>query len=137
MSGLFRCLDMENLQFDFGQLIVDDHIITGEISQGHHVDIDVVSKIIQTANKFFHGEPWAYISNRKHSFSSNPMVHQAASKFEKNMLVFAVVAQRPLTQNVAEIEKQFKGQGYDFIICNSLPEAMERVKRILKTASKG
>jgi hypothetical protein len=128
---------MKNLQFDFGQLIVDDHIIIGEISQGHHVDIDVVSKIIQTAHKFFHGEPWAYISNRKHSFSSSPMVHQAASKFEKNMLVFAVVAQRPLTQIVAELEKQFTGQGYDFIICNSLPEAMERVKRILKAASKG
>ena len=128
---------MKNLQFDFGQLIVDDHIIIGEISQGHNVDIDVVSKIIQTAHKLFHGEPWAYISNRKHSFSSNPMVHQAASKFEKNMLVFAVVAQRPLTRNVAELEKQFKGQGYDFIICNSLPEAMERVKRILKAASRG
>jgi hypothetical protein len=128
---------MKVLHFDFGQLTIDNHIIIGEISQDHHVEIDVVSKVIETANKYFHGEPWAYISNRKHSFSSNPMVHQVASSFEKNMLVFAVVAQRPLTKNVAEVEKQFKGQDYDFIICNSLTEAIERVKRVLKAASKG
>jgi hypothetical protein len=128
---------MKVLQFDFGQLTIDNHIIIGEVLQDRHVEIDVVSKVIETANKYFHGKPWAYISNRKHSFSSNPMVHQVASSFEKNMLVFAVVAQRPLTQNVAEVEKQFKGKDYDFIICNSLTEAIERVKRILKAASKG
>jgi len=125
---------MKSVQFDFGKLHIDDHIIIGEISHGHHVGIDVVSKITQTAHKFFHGEPWAYISNRKHSFSANPLVHQLASKFEKNMLVFAVVAQRPLTRNVAKLEENFKGQGYDFIICNSLPEAEEQVKNILNAA---
>ncbi len=72
---------MKVLQFDFGQLTIDDHIIIGEVTQDRNVEMDVVSVVIETANKYFHGEPWAYISNRTNSYSLNPNVHQNASSF--------------------------------------------------------
>jgi hypothetical protein len=123
---------MKVLQFDFGQLTIDDHIIIGEVTQDRHVEMDVVSVVIETANKYFHGEPWAYISNRTNSYSLNPNVHQNASRIEKNMVAFAIVANSELKQKIAAIEHLFVGNDYCFHVCGSLNEAVEWTKEKLE-----
>lgn len=126
---------MKVLQFDFGQLTIDDRFIIGELSPGKHVEVDVISKVAEAANNHFHGASWAYISNRKHSYSINPLFHQFASEIVENMAVFAVVAHGPTAKKVAEIEKLFKSPSFDFIVCDSLPEAVERIKIKLREGS--
>ncbi len=123
---------MKVLQFDFGQLTIDDHIIIGEVTQDRHVEMDVVSIVIETANKYFHGEPWAYISNRTNSYSLNPNVHQNTPKIGRNMVAFAVVANSEIKQKIATIEHFFVGNNYCFHVCESLDEAVAWVKEKLR-----
>ena len=121
------------MQFEFGQLVTlkDENIAIGTMAEGKMIDKNVVFRIIEIANSSFKGKHWVYISNRESSYTLDPMAHQVASDFSEDMVAFIVVTYRPLTKKIAEIEKNFKGPNYLFIVCESLCEATQKARNIL------
>jgi len=124
---------MQTFQFDFGQLILlkEDNIVIGRMVGGVVLDEGPVCKINELANSIYMGKPWVYISDRESSYSVDPILYQKEFNVEENMVGFIVVAYRPLTRKVAEIERTFKSKKYEFVICNSLSEATNEARKIL------
>lgn len=118
--------------YEFGTLDIGDHIIIGEINEGVDIQLDVLDRIIAIANETFHGEPWAYISNRINSYSTQPMFHMEINKSQHNMLAFAVVTNNPLSSRTAEYEETFTGSAYQFKSFSDLDLAVSWVSNILK-----
>ena len=122
---------METKKYDFGTLKIADHFIIGEMNENTDIQLNTVSRIIEIANNTFHGEKWGYISNRVHSYSLNPLVHEQAPKFEKNMVAFAVVINSEAGQMNAELEKFISNEQYLFESFYDLEEAINWIKQIL------
>lgn len=122
---------MKHEEYDFGVLEIGDHIIVGEIKEGFDVTFDVVSQIVEVANEEFNGEPWAYISNRVHSFSTQPILHMDLTKIKHNLIAFAVVAEKELTKRNAQFEETFIGSDYQFKSFGKLDTAVSWVKMVL------
>jgi len=124
---------MQAFEFDFGQLIVlkEDHIVIGRMAKETVVNEDIVCKINDLANSIYMGEPWIYISDRVSSYSVDPMLYQKVFDIKENMAGFIVVAYRPMTKKVAEIENSFKSKKYEFVVCSSLSEATNEARKRL------
>jgi len=124
---------MQREEYGFGTLDIGDHIIVGEIKEGTDVQFEIVSRIIEVANDRFNGEPWGYISNRIHSFSTQPMLYKEISKIKHNMVAFAVVAGRNMTIKTAQYEKAFAGTEYQFKYFYNMDDAVFWIKGILNS----
>jgi len=124
---------MQTFQFDFGQLILlkEDNIVIGRMLSGINLDEGSVYKIHELAHSIYRGNPWVYISDRESSYSVDPMLYQKVFNVEESMVGFIVVAHRPLTQKVAEIERAFTSKKYVFVVCNSLSEATDEARKTL------
>ena len=126
---------MQIEEHEFGQLMIGDCIVIGEITAGADVELGVVSQIIDIANDHFKGEPWGYISNRINSYSLQPQVHHEAPKFEKNMIAFAVVTSRNNRGQFVGLEKHIAGDSYSFAVFVTLEDAITWMKQELSKES--
>lgn len=131
MFSLVEMIVLKALKFDFGCLTVLDHVIVGEICEGQTVEMNVALKVVEVAHEYFNGEPWAYISNRKSQYSLNPMIYKTSSIIEDNLRAFAVVSYSPISKKVAEIERGFKFESYEFDIFETLSEAIDWARACL------
>lgn len=120
---------------DFGKLCIGDHFIIGEMDEGENIDIDVVAKIIAIARQRFGNGKWAYISNRVNSYSLQPLVHEEAPKFERNMIAFGVVVSNRVHRHILELERAFTNGQYPFEFFDDLQSAIDWVTEVLEHAN--
>ena len=118
-------------EHDFGKLIVGDRFVIGEMKEGSDIHLDTVTRIIDIANSHFKGERWAYISNRIHSYSLQPLVYRQAFEFEKNMVAFAVVTNQDPKLVMAEMEKKIVEERFNFSYFGELDRAITWIKSVI------
>lgn len=120
-------------QHKFEKLHIGDSFIIGEMKEGSHVSIEVVSEIIHIANANFKGRKWGYISNRLNSFSTDPLVFINAKKLDHHLVAFASVNYREASDSVTKIEEQIVGDSFKYETFTNLDDAISWIKSLIST----
>ena len=119
---------MKKLDYDFGTLTLGDRFIIGEINEGAEVTREMVLEVIGIADKHFQGKTWGYISNRVHSFSTDPTIFMQAKQLDEKMVAFAAVIYREISKKVTEYEQGFIGDSFSYAVFDDLDEAISWVQ---------
>lgn len=94
------------VKYDFCDFSIFDNFLIAVMKEGITVLPEHNEVLIELANKYFKNRPFAYITNRIHSYSVDPNIFKGTSKIE-NLVAFAVVSQQELSIANASFEKVF------------------------------
>ena len=100
------------LTYEFGTLKLYENYVLSEINEGVTIPADASFILAKIAIEHYKGEPFAYISNRKNSYSVDPAVYIEASKI-KNLVGFGIVTNIPIAKNISQIERMFSRKHYE------------------------
>jgi hypothetical protein len=92
--------------FEFGKIEIHDTYVLAVMNEGVTVKPEYNIELIKIADKYFKGQPFAYITHRLNSYSVNPQIYFETSKIE-NLAAFAVVSKNKISTSNTEIEKIF------------------------------
>ena len=76
------------------------------MKEGVTVKPEYNKELERIAETYFPNQPFAYITNRVHSYAVDPRVYLETSKIE-NLVAFAVVSKKPVNITNVEVEKIF------------------------------
>ncbi|MBP1839672.1 hypothetical protein [Formosa algae] len=94
------------LTYDFGSLKLYGNYVLAEINEGATITVKDNAILVNVAENYYEGRPFAYISYRKYSYAVDPAVYIEASKIE-NLIGFAIVTNIPTAINNTKIERLF------------------------------
>lgn len=94
------------VKYDFCDFTIFDNFMIAVMKEGTTVLPEHNEVLIDLANKYFKDRPFAYITNRIHSYAVDPKVFKETSKIEY-LVAFAVVSQQELGVSNASFEKSF------------------------------
>ncbi|WP_224490143.1 hypothetical protein [Robertkochia flava] len=95
------------IELDFATLEFHDKIVVGTIYEGVDLSQEQGGEIFKMIRQQFGDAPYVLISNRKHSFSFNPFMHNELANKQPNLKGFAVVARTPVQRMNFAIEQMF------------------------------
>ncbi|WP_299779827.1 hypothetical protein [uncultured Formosa sp.] len=99
------------LTYEFGSLKLYENYVLAEMNEGVTITTKDNAILVNIAKEYYKGKPFAYISNRRHSYSVDPSVYLEASKIE-NLIGFAIVTNRPTALNNTKVERMFSKKTY-------------------------
>ncbi len=99
------------LKYDFCEFSIFNNFIIAVINEGITVKPKHNEVLLNLAKKYFKNRPFAYITNRVHSYAVDPKVYFETSKIE-NLVAFAVVSQQELRTSNTQVEKMFLNKPY-------------------------
>ncbi|WP_245933878.1 hypothetical protein [Candidatus Ulvibacter alkanivorans] len=94
------------IRFDFGTVEVHNNYVIMTMKEGVTVKPEYNKELERIAETYFPNQPFAYITNRVHSYAVDPRVYLETSKIE-NLVAFAVVSKKPVNITNVEVEKIF------------------------------
>ncbi|AEH02776.1 hypothetical protein [Lacinutrix sp. 5H-3-7-4] len=121
--GMFKYYNQPHAEI----FIFDDFLIK-QVKEGQLISYEETEKLKELLDKHFKNKKVAYIANRVHSFSINPMVYKEAEKIP-NLIAVAIIPGSESMRANAEFEKKFYSKPYG--IFDSLTDAVKWVKGIL------
>ncbi|PKP25557.1 MAG: hypothetical protein CVU03_07515 [Bacteroidetes bacterium HGW-Bacteroidetes-2] len=120
------------LKYDFCEFSIFKNFIIAVINEGETVSPKHNEVLIKLAKKYFKNRPFAYITNRIHSYAVDPKVYLETSKIE-NLVAFAVVSQQELSTSNTKVEKMFLNKPYKNFI--HLLDAIHWCENIITTST--
>ncbi|NCT16939.1 MAG: hypothetical protein COZ75_07720 [Flavobacteriaceae bacterium CG_4_8_14_3_um_filter_34_10] len=120
------------LKYDFCEFSIFNNFIIAVINEGITVMPEHNEVLLKLAKKYFKNRPFAYITNRIHSYAVDPKVYLETSKIE-NLVAFAVVSQQKLSTSNTQVEKMFLNKPYKNF--EHLLEAIHWSESIIATSS--
>lgn len=120
------------LKYDFCEFSIFNNFIIAVINEGITVMPEHNEVLLKLAKKYFKNRPFAYITNRIHSYSVDPKVYFETSKIE-NLVTFAVVSQQELSTSNTKVEKMFLNKPYKNF--TNLLDAIHWCESIIATSS--
>ncbi len=78
--------------------------------------------LVLLSQAYFKNRPFMYITNRKNSYSVNPMIYVETTKIS-NLIGFAVVSDEPIKKAMASFEELFFGKHFE--VFQDMEEALE------------
>lgn len=122
-------------RLDIGNFTFYPNIIVGEFSEGVHVSFENATIPIQIATQLFGDKkPLIYISNRKNSYSMNPVGYKEVVDLFPNFKAFGIIAQTKRRRMLANLESVFIKK--PMRVFDNLEDALSWAEEILKTESK-
>ncbi|MDW5289877.1 hypothetical protein [Formosa sp. PL04] len=100
------------LTFEFGTLKLYENYILAQINEGVTIPVEASRILVKIADEHYKGEPFAYISDRKFSYSVDPAIYIETSKI-KNLVGFAIVSNIRSAISNAKIESLFSEKYYE------------------------
>ena len=91
------------VQLPFGRFVLADHYLVSEFGEGVDVGDAIIDRLIVVAKDCYGANAFAYISNRVHSYSVNPL---ETRRFLASLPVTAVALVTPLS-SVVKLEMGF------------------------------
>lgn len=93
---------------DIGQFIFYQNILVGEFAEGVHVTFENAAMLIQIATQQYGTEePLIYLSNRKHSYSVNPVGYKEVLELFPNFKALGIVPKNKRGRMLANLERLF------------------------------
>lgn len=120
--GMFKYYNLPHAEV----FIFDDFLIK-QVKEGELVSYKETETFKELLDIHFKNKKVAYISNRVHSFSINPMVYKEAEKIP-NLIAVAIIPGSESMRSNAEFEKQFYHKPYG--IFDNLTDAIAWVKTV-------
>ena len=106
------------------EISIYDNYVINQIKEGIHIEVPHVESLEALINKHLKNQPFIYISNRVHSYSFDPLVHQSINKIE-NLIATAIITNDKTKQDIVQFEKRFSNK--KIMIYESLEEAISWV----------
>lgn len=113
----------QKLQLSFGTVKLLDRILIAELNEGILLDIETNRELLEIGKKAYNQQPYAYISNRIHSYAVNPLVYLEAANAE-NLKAIAVVTQNEVCKQNVQVEQKFYKNTNAFAVFEDLEEAI-------------
>ena len=123
---------MEQVEFDFGIIRVGDNYLIGEMKEGADVLEDAIYSLVKLARDRFAGHPWAYISNRVHSYSHQPAAQVLLGKLDANLVAYAVVLGHPGHEVLIDLERSLAEGKHAFEVFDDLQPSIDWATSILQ-----
>ncbi len=117
-----------SINFYFGEVFLSEHYMVAVMNEGMTVTLEVHGELVALAESVFDGRPFGYITHRINSYSVDPKVYLETSKIE-NLVGFAVVTNKPISESNTEIEQLFLNKPIE--VFKSLDEAVDWVNSII------
>lgn len=111
------------LELDFGKVWFKENILIAELNEGILFDVENNRQLLKIGKEKFSGEPYGYISYRKHSYAVNPMVYLESAS-TPSLKAIAVVTTNDICKNNAILERQFYKESNSFEVFSTLEEAI-------------
>ena len=128
-SKYSELLPHSKIEFSFGNYYLCDHFAIAEIHEGIHFDWEKMLEVIGVLLDYYgNGIKISYISNRVHSYSSEPQFWHKFHKEFNFIVASAAVVYTSFAHINAALEKQFSQ--ISFKCCDDLGEAMSWVKHL-------
>ena len=118
-------------EYEFGTLTIADGFIIGEMKEGIEVSFEIVLSIIAVAKQHFGENKWGYISNRIHSFSTDPTVYRKSHEFDNTLVAFAAVVYRHISKTLTYIENEYIDNCFKYSHFDNLDDAINWMVPIL------
>ncbi|WAC01185.1 hypothetical protein N7U66_13705 [Lacinutrix neustonica] len=98
---------IKSYTFNFGKVDFYENFLITEISEGFCFDIDDALKVSELVTLHFQDKPFAYISNRVHSYSLIPMNYLKIKEVFPTIAAFAAVTYTVLQESMIDVENTF------------------------------
>ncbi|RZS93785.1 hypothetical protein [Aquimarina brevivitae] len=109
-------------EFDFGKVYFHNKFLITEINEGVNFDHSMALQIASVIDEIYADAPYAYIANRKNSFSVNPPDYRKVKSVFKNLKLFCIVTYTSMQKESVKVEQIFY---HDTIhVFDSLEEAI-------------
>jgi len=119
-----------NYDLKTSKVFITDNYVINQIKEGVHVEIEQIDLVEKLIKQHLPSSPFIYISDRKYSYSINPMTYKSISEIE-NMEAFIVVTHDKTRLALVNFEKQF----YDktLMVFEHLEDAITWAENYFKT----
>ncbi|TRZ42911.1 hypothetical protein [Robertkochia solimangrovi] len=97
----------KTINLGFCKLCCHDDYVVSEINEGVDMTKEQHVHILEALTECYKDRPFGYISNRKYSFSLNPIHLTEYVNLAENLIVYGVVANNPAQRLSYAIEKIF------------------------------
>jgi hypothetical protein len=118
----------KKLKFRFGTLELFQNYVIAEMKEGITVIPEYNDELATIAETFYKNRPFAYITNRKNSYSVDPQTYLRTAKIE-NLVAFIVVSKEPVKHSNLALEKIFYNKPIELF--EDLGQAIEWAEEIL------
>ena len=120
----------DSLTFDFCDITIYDNYIVVVMKEGMNITPDYNDILVGITNKYFHKQPFVYITHRIHSYSVDPKIYFETAKI-RNLIGFAVVSAKYQAKVNAQIEQMFFAKPFE--IFSNLDDAVKWAKALVET----
>ena len=110
-------------------VLIEENYVVNQVKEGVHVEIEQIKLVHELIEKHLGNNPYIYISDRKFSYSVNPLVYNFISTI-KNMEVVITVIDNKTKLAFAQFENQFYNK--TIMIFEHLEDATSWVKNYFK-----
>ncbi|GAA4270937.1 hypothetical protein U6A24_03470 [Aquimarina gracilis] len=115
---------------DIGNVYFYNNFVVTEINEGITLTFEKSAGLMLLAKKYYGNKvPFAYISNRVHSYSFQPTAHYQSTKLFPNLIGFAVVSYGSISNEIASLEQAFVNVPKN--IFTNLEDAIEWVNQLI------
>jgi len=121
------------VNISIGQATIYEHFIVMIVNQGATVDVKCNALLLDIIEKYYKNKNFIYITHRIHSYAVNPAVYQETQKIN-NLIGFAVVSNKQMDLNNANIEKLFFNKPFELF--SELDEAFLWAEKLYKESIK-
>jgi len=118
-----------NCDLKTSKVFIGDNYVINQIKEGVHIEVEQIYLVEKLIKQHLPNTPFIYISDRKYSYSVNPMTYKSISNIE-NMEAFIVVTYDKTKLTLVNFEKQF----YDktFMVFEHIDDAIAWTKDYFK-----
>ena len=106
-SGINRVL-IKKHHLDIGDVSFYKNFVVVEIKEGLVFNYETAKELLDLGKMYYGSKtPFVYISNRKNSYSFNPLAHDKTTRMFPNLAGYAVVAYNSINEEIAIMEQSF------------------------------
>jgi hypothetical protein len=115
---------LHHYDLEICKISIYDNYVINQIKEGVHIEVPHVESLEALINKHVKNQPFIYISNRVHSYSFDPLVHESINKIE-NLIATAIITDDKAKQDIVQFEKRFSNK--KIMVYKSLEDAISWV----------
>lgn len=112
---------LHHYDLEICEISIYDNYVVNQIKEGIHIEVPDIESLEILINKHIKNQPFIYISNRVHSYSFDPLVHDCINKIQ-NLVTTIIVTNDKTKQGIVEFEKRFSNK--EIMIYERLEDAI-------------
>ena len=131
VTPLKKIVPIAEHNLEIGHMIFYPHMIVGEVKEGGHVSYENASIAAQLIAETYQGTiPFVYISNRKNSYSMDPVAYKELFGLVPNLIGFGIVAKSKRKRMLSNLERMFVKK--PMRVFGSVEDAMAWAEKLLQ-----